>query len=605
MPLELKKRPDLTLGKDRGRIWRIVPAEFHDAATVPALRSAPNAQLASLLANTNAWWRVTAQRLLLERQDPAAVELLRTLIRQSDQPVARAHAAWLLESFEKLDDDLLLMLLNDPHPRVREHAVRLCEPRIAASRAFQARLKTLAADPDARLRFQVALSLGEWDDDQIIEPLARIAVAGMDDRWTRFAVASSVPKRAGALITLLLKPSLGLRASGSSERYTLLRELAALVGGRRERDEVLAVVEAALGAEGADAAGLQMAVIAGLAEGMGRRGSQLGAFLTSLKSPSRAIPLSERLSPVFEQAAAAAADTERDLHARLDALRLLAHATWETAGPVLSKLLASDPAQEVRLAALRALAAHPGPEPTARMMDAWQSATPALRRELTAALLRQPERIEALLDALEAQRIKPSDLDPAGVRQLSTHSRTEIRERARKVLKGAVPEERLKAVERYREAIELAGDPERGRAVFKKTCATCHEVAGVGVRVGPDIADTRTKTREALLGDILNPNQAIDGNYINYVVSTKDGTVHNGTIAAETSSSLTLRRAENQTDVILRQDIDEIRSTGQSLMPEGLEQSISVAEMADLLTFLKDWRYLDGSVPRGSGDPRH
>jgi putative heme-binding domain-containing protein len=117
------------------------------------------------------------------------------------------------------------------------------------------------------------------------------------------------------------------------------------------------------------------------------------------------------------------------------------------------------------------------------------------------------------------------------------------------------------------------------------------------VNVGPDIADTRVKTREQLLSDILNPNGAIDGNYLNYAVSTKGGQVLNGLIAAESASSLTLKRAEGQTDVILRQDIDEIRSTGASLMPEGLEQNVSLDEMSDLLTFLKNWRYVAGGPP--------
>ena len=68
-------------------------------------------------------------------------------------------------------------------------------------------------------------------------------------------------------------------------------------------------------------------------------------------------------------------------------------------------------------------------------------------------------------------------------------------------------------------------------------------------------------------------------------------------LTAETASSITLIRAEKQADVVLRKDIDEIGSTGISLMPEGLEKNINVQEMADLLGFLKNWRYLDGSVP--------
>jgi putative heme-binding domain-containing protein len=223
--------------------------------------------------------------------------------------------------------------------------------------------------------------------------------------------------------------------------------------------------------------------------------------------------------------------------------------------------------------------------------------TPAVHREILAALIRQPGRAGLLLDAIEAQRLAPGDLDAVATTQLVNGGRPELRERARALLKTSLPEERRQVIERYRPAVDGQGDPGRGRLVFQKNCATCHHVAGVGVNVGPDIADTRVKTRDQLLSDILNPNGAIDGNYLNYAVSTKSGQVLNGLIAAESASSLTLKRAEGQTDVILRQDIDEIRSTGASLMPEGLEKNVSPDEMSDLLTFLKNWRYLDGGPP--------
>src|SRR5262249_50030559 len=143
------------------------------------------------------------------------------------------------------------------------------------------------------------------------------------------------------------------------------------------------------------------------------------------------------------------------------------------------------------------------------------------------------------------------------------------------------------------------GEVKRGQEVFRQNCASCHRVAGIGTVTGPDISDTRTKTAEALLNDILAPNAAIDANYLNYQVTTKSGKLITGLISAETASSVALSRGEGQTDVVLRQDIDEIRSTGQSLMPEGLEKNITVEQMADLLAFLKNWRYLDGAVPLG------
>ena len=184
-------------------------------------------------------------------------------------------------------------------------------------------------------------------------------------------------------------------------------------------------------------------------------------------------------------------------------------------------------------------------------------------------------------------------------KQLSNHKDSHDSGTAKKILAGNLPADRQKVLKEYQEALTLKGDAKNGREVFKKNCATCHRVAGVGVDVGPDIADTRTKTEAALLFDILVPNAAIDANYVNYVVSTKDGRIMTGLLTAESASSITLVRAEKQSDVVLRKDVDEIASTGISLMPEGLEKAINVQEMADLLRFLKDWRYLDGSVPTG------
>ena len=83
-----------------------------------------------------------------------------------------------------------------------------------------------------------------------------------------------------------------------------------------------------------------------------------------------------------------------------------------------------------------------------------------------------------------------------------------------------------------------------------------------------------------------------------YVVRTKGGNVFSGFIAEQTASSRTLRRGVDQQDVVLRQDIDLIRSSGLSLMPEGLEKNITVEQMAALLTFVKGWRELETRSPR-------
>jgi putative membrane-bound dehydrogenase-like protein len=597
MPPELKNRPDLVLGRDKGRIWRIVPEGAPRKSAKPRLGKASTEELVRLLEHSGGWWRTTAQRLLLERQDRAAVEPLKKSCSTSRAPLARVHAAWLLDGLGALEAEQVGRLLLDPEPRVREHAARLAERWLPHSAALQEGLCRLAGDADARVRFQAALSLGEWDDSHVIEPLTVIALAGADDPWTRLAVATAVPRRAGALIAALSGSKSGPAAPG---RLALVRELAAVVGGRGDGDEVADLLTTLQRHPGPAAERWQMAGLVGLADGMGRRGKQLSAFLAALPPGRKAV--GDVAAGLLRQAGEVAADPKRDLADRLTAVGLLAHAPWEAARPVLQRLLAEDAAQEVRLASVRALAAQPRAEVAALILKDWRGLTPAVRREVCEGVLRQPERILVLLQEVEAGRIKPTELDVQRIRQLINHPRADVRERARKLLEHSLPADRKQVLERYREALKLKGEPSRGREVFRKNCATCHRVAGIGVDVGPDVSDTRTKTPEQLLLDVLDPNAAIDNNYLSYTVTTKSGKVLTGLIAAETGSSVTLRRAEGQQDVVLRQDVEEIASSGVSLMPEGLEKSVSMQDMADLIGFLKNWRYLDGRVPLGGAE---
>jgi putative heme-binding domain-containing protein len=104
--------------------------------------------------------------------------------------------------------------------------------------------------------------------------------------------------------------------------------------------------------------------------------------------------------------------------------------------------------------------------------------------------------------------------------------------------------------------------------------------------MGPDLASVASRRTDLLLVDILDPSQQVSPDYINYIVVTKDGRVLNGVIASETSESVTLRREEGQQDTIRRIDIEELRGSGKSIMPDGLEQKLSVDQLADLLEFL-------------------
>ncbi len=242
---------------------------------------------------------------------------------------------------------------------------------------------------------------------------------------------------------------------------------------------------------------------------------------------------------------------------------------------------------ELQLAAVRSLSAHSRPKVAELLLFAWPASSPAVRRELTEALFARPERLAALLTALEKKTVLTAQIEPSRLNQLRKHPNAKLRARAVKVLAGQLTQERRKVVEAYRSALELRSDVDRGKKVFGKTCASCHKLEGVGVQVGAELLSAlRNKSAEQLLIDVLDPSREVDPRYLSYEVTTGRGRVMTGIIATETAASLTLRRGEGAEDVILRGQIDSVVSSGKSLMPEGLESQLTKQDLADVIAYL-------------------
>ena len=148
------------------------------------------------------------------------------------------------------------------------------------------------------------------------------------------------------------------------------------------------------------------------------------------------------------------------------------------------------------------------------------------------------------------------------------------------------PSPRHEVIAAYQTALTLSGDGKRGEVIFRRECTTCHRLGDQGHDVGVNLATVKNRTAGEILVHVLDPNREVSPNFLDYIVVTDEGRTTTGIIAAETATSITLRRAEGQQETILRQNIDEITSSGVSLMPEGLEKKISPQEMADLLQFL-------------------
>jgi putative heme-binding domain-containing protein len=139
----------------------------------------------------------------------------------------------------------------------------------------------------------------------------------------------------------------------------------------------------------------------------------------------------------------------------------------------------------------------------------------------------------------------------------------------------------------YQKSLDLKGGRERGKELFKKECSACHRLEGVGTQLGGDLNAIRNRGRESILLNILDPNREVLPQFVSYTVVLDDGRTLTGMLSAETATSITLNKPDGSSQTILRVNIESLRSTGLSFMPEGLEERVNHQQMADLLAYLE------------------
>jgi putative membrane-bound dehydrogenase-like protein len=587
VPDELKRRPDQRLGDDRGRIWRIVGTdrraepESPTRPPSPKLSQSSSDDLLPLLGHQSAWHRETAQRLLLERERRPIGPRLAAVAADAALPQTRVHALALLEALGQFQNNIVTKGLTDQDARVREFAVSLVE-RLPHAKDWSTQIRPRLEDDDAAVRFRarMLLSIIDMNLESELGHFKPVYLKDAGDVWQRHAIVMMLNQYGGNLASDLIwsNKSQSVNAPGMPQLLGALFEQSS-ASGRYAQGHALMGMSALR-----DDPGLGLAALKGAIRGLARRQSSLA------KEGS-----DQEISTLRDTLAQLATDGQNSLEIRREATEVLGYVP--NAEGEIVKLLSRDTNQAVRVEAITALARQGRHSVWSLLVDAFPAETPPIRRAIVDGLLANTERTKLLLDAIEAGKIKPSELDAAHVTRLSQHRDAAIKERAGKLFAAATPAERAKALADYQPVLAMTADAKRGQAIFEKNCAACHKIAGIGVNVAPDISDSRTKKLDQLLGDILLPNRAIDNNYVGYSVRLLDGTLATGILSAETSTSITLRQQGGKEMVIPRDEIDELRSSGLSLMPEGLERQIPQQEMADLLSFIKNWRYLDGRTP--------
>jgi putative membrane-bound dehydrogenase-like protein len=606
IPDQVEKTLDISGGKDKGRIYRIVP-KGGLANPSPELSGASIDSLVKHLSHPNKWWRTTAQRLLVERQDKSAIAPLVRLAETGASAAGRLHALWTLSAFGALTEAVLTAGLQDEHPGVRENALQMAEGFLEQPPVI-AMVQRSAADPDARVRMQAAFSLGLVPKDaHTINALLTILRQDIEIPWNRIAVLSACSGSESIMLEQLLSANDSFISTSTDGKVSLIRELSGIVGRNREARQVAAIIE--LSTTITDAR-WQSALLDGLADGIGspfpdahnptlqtgldqqiRNGTRSVTRAALRVAALIGIETSGAMTEILADAKAKVLNAALPTDQRLEEIGLLALGKYDNVAEVL--LAGMDPRHPPELQAAAA-EAYIGLESTEQKAQSaisrFRNFSPDVKARMLEMLLNRVEYHELLVSALESGELKSGELnlDLEQRRRLLWHSTDEIKKRASAIFGDHEFSNRDEIVGKYiAEVAKLDGNAEEGAFQYETLCAKCHVFRGQGIAVGPELSMAFAKGTEDLLTSILDPNAAIETQYANYIITTKTGDFINGIITAQTPTSVMLVRASGETNTIPRSQIASMRTDGLSLMPEGLEEGLDAQTLADLVAYLQ------------------
>ena len=557
VPADWQRRLVLRDGSNKGRIYRVYP-KGKKLRPVRDLTKLNIEQLVAALNSPNGIERDRVHMLLVWQNDPAAIQHLHTLFWNSKTGETRMHALCVLDALEGLSPSLLDDALLDNHPTVRRHAIRLGKGRIN-------RLSHLVADPDIGVRQQLAFTLGESDSPRASKLLAQLANNADDDPYHIAAILSSVSGRMNDVARHLAPESLPTLLFQGLIRTALAN-----------KSEV----------------GINVLALEGLE-------NRQGPTIDLLRRAGILDRFKNRLQPVFAKAFATATDANAGEKARIEAVALLSRAPRSVAKPDESLwpiIESANTSSALKLASLDALTRQADATTASRLLQNWSGFGLAMRSATMRAMLNRTAWTETLLRTLTPSIARA--VPPAAQISLKSHRNDSIRKLALAAFGQQADSDRHKILLRFEPALKLTGDAKAGQTLFDVACVVCHRIGSTGNAVGPDLTAITDRSGPAMLTAILDPNRAVEDKFQSYTATIKDGSEITGVIAEETSSAIKLADATGQFHSIQRNVLTSLKSSGLSLMPEGLESALNHRTMADLLAYLKSI----GTTPAISSD---
>lgn len=585
--------------RQTGRIHRITYGDARwDRVDVASL---DDLTLVQRHLHRNDWHVRHARRILQERAAAgrdltAAHAALHRQFAEHADVTRKLRALWTLHATGGLDADFLLRQLAHADENVRAWAIQLLGEDRNPPPAAVAQFARLAAnDPSALVRLYLASVLQRldparrWDiaagllaraedvrDQNLplmvwygIEPLVRHD----PDRFARLVAAAQFP---------LVRRHLARRASEPDARQDGLPAVVRELGRTSDATVIGELLE-----------GIQAGLQGTRSVPMPAGWAELSARLRSHPAPAVAARARE-LALVFDDPAALrelrvqAADASVAADARRRALEALAARRPADLAPLLLQLTAD---AVTRRTAVRALADYNHPDTPAVLLAAYPTFDDAARQDVVQTLASRPAWAGLLLDAVVAGGVPRHHLTAYSARQIAQLGDPALGARLQSIWGELRPpgDDKTAEIARWRKALTpevlARANVTAGRRHFQRLCASCHRLFDEGGALGPDLTGSQRTNPDYLLENIIDPSAGVSRDFQLHLIRTRGGRVVSGFVVAENDRTLTLASLNEQVTLPVG-EIETRERLSQSMMPEGLLQGLTNADVRDLFGYL-------------------
>jgi putative membrane-bound dehydrogenase-like protein len=580
--------------RSNGRIYKITYGQPKHRPVDLAKQS--DAELVALQLHKNDWYVRHARRLLQERAAAGTFaadthdRLRRMLVEKSD--ITRTlRALWALHVTGGLDTRQLTALLDSPHEYLRGWALQLAAEgdlmRLGASK-----LAELARhDPSPSVRLNLAsglqrLPLAErW-------PLAEGLVGHAEDShdlnlplmlW--YAIEPLVPADTPKAVDLIAKTKIALVRQYMARRVGTLEPLLPLLG---RVEDVLVQRDVLRGLDEALQGRREMAMPRGWPE-ISRRLAE--SSLAEVREKTLTLSVLFGDPQALASLRKTVSDSMAPLAARQNALQALVYKKDRQLVPILYAVLAE---RGLRGPALRALAAYSEPATPKMILNHYASFSDEEKADAIQTLAARPVYALTLLEAVGQGQVPRRDLSAFTARQLLALNNKEVSDKLAKVWGTIRPARQQKADVRirtshYKQLLTpdylKSADRSHGRLLYAQTCASCHRLFGEGGDVGPDLTGSQRTNLDYILENVLDPSAMVASDYQVTILETKDGRVLTGIIKQETDKAVTVQ-TQNDRVIVPKNEVETRQRSSLSMMPEGLLDKLSDAEVRDLVAYL-------------------